>query len=129
MAAGVSFGTGQAADAAAVCAGIAIQNIPEAMIVMPAMKQTGAGPWAGYAAAAAGGGIEVLGLLLGYGAVQMTTAALPILLALAAGTMLFVIVDDIVPDTHQTDSTAGTYGVLGGFCLMLLLSSILEKML
>lgn len=130
LAAGVSFGTGDISDAAAVCAGIAIQNIPEAMIIMPAMAGTGAGKRAGYAAAAAGGAVEILGLVLGCWAVQMTTAALPLLLAFAAGTMLFVIVDDIVPDTHCTESaTACTYGVLLGFCLMLTLTAALEKML
>lgn len=128
LAAGVSFGTGELSDAAAVCAGIAIQNIPEAMIIMPAMAQTGARRCAGFWAAAAGGGMEILGLALGYCTVQITTAALPLLLAFAAGTMLFVIVDDIVPDTHCTDAaTACTYGVLLGFCLMLCLTAVLEK--
>jgi len=130
LAAGVSFGTGDISDAAAVCAGIAIQNIPEAMIIMPAMARTGAGKRAGYAAAAAGGGMEILGLALGYCAVQTTTAALPLLLAFAAGTMLFVIVDDIVPETHCTESaTACSYGVLLGFCLMLAMSAALDRML
>ena len=130
MAAGVSFGTGEVTDTILVCGGIAIQNIPEAMIIMPAMAQTGAERRKGFLAAAAGGGMEILGLVLGYCAVQMTTAALPLLLAFAAGTMLFVIVDNIVPDTHGEGSgSAGTYGVLAGFCLMLILTGVLERIM
>lgn len=129
LAAGVSFGTGQLLDAAVVCAGIAIQNVPEAMIMMPAMNRTGAGRSGGFAAAAAGGAMEILGLVLGYSAVQFTTAALPLLLAFAAGTMLFVIIDDIVPDAHCSDhSTACSYGVLLGFCFMLALTALLEHL-
>ncbi len=109
MAAGVSFGTGDAANITAVCTGIALQNIPEAMMIPPAMARAGRGAVAW--AILCSGGIEIAGLLLGYGCVQLAAGVLPLLLAFAGGTMLFVVLRSIV--------TEDAYGILLGFCGML----------
>ena len=58
----------------------------------------------------------------GYFAVSLSHAVLPFALALAGGTMLYVISDEMIPETHAHGSQRGaTYALLAGFCLMLLM--------
>lgn len=130
LAAGVSFGTGDLSDSITVCGGIAIQNIPEAMIIIPAMVNVGASKKTAFLIAFISGCAEVLGTFLGYFAVTAVSAVLPILLAFAAGTMLFVIVDDIVPNTHTgKHSRMSTYAMLFGFCLMLAIDCLIDRLI
>ena len=66
------------------------------------------------------GVVEVLGTLLGYFAVSIASAILPFALAFAGGTMLYVISDEMIPETHSHGYQRGaTYSLLVGFCLML----------
>ena len=66
------------------------------------------------------GVVEVLGTLLGYLAVNVASAVLPFALAFAGGTMLYVISDEMIPETHAHGGERGaTYFLLAGFCLML----------
>ena len=127
LAAGVSFGTGDGSETAAVCIAIALQNIPEAMMIMPAMLPFGRGK--SICAAAASWGMELLGLLMGYLAVQMTTRLLPIMLALAAGAMLYVIFQNMLPDVYKDSQEKAAFSVLLGYCGMLLLTELAEKLL
>ncbi|MCI6647480.1 MAG: ZIP family metal transporter [Oscillospiraceae bacterium] len=128
LAAGVSFGTGDLSESLTVCAGIAIQNIPEAMIIIPAMFHVGASRKTAFLIAILSGCAEAAGTFLGYFAVTLVSAVLPLLLAFAAGTMMFVIVDDIVPNTHTgKHSRMCTYGVLLGFCVMLCINCLIDK--
>ena len=70
--------------------------------------------------ALATGLIEVVGTLLGYFAVTIATAILPFALAFAGGTMLYVISDEMIPETHAHGAENGaTYALLVGFCVML----------
>jgi ZIP family zinc transporter len=63
---------------------------------------------------------EVLGTRLGYFAVSMAEAILPFALAFAGGTMLYVISDEMIPETHMHGNERGaTYALLAGFCVML----------
>ena len=65
--------------------------------------------------------IEVLGTLIGYFAVTVASAILPFALAFAGGTMLYVISDEMIPETHAHGSERGaTYALLAGFCVMLI---------
>ena len=63
--------------------------------------------------------MRVVGTLLGYFAVSLATAILPFALAFAGGTMLYVISDEMIPETHHGDTPGVTYALLFGFCLML----------
>lgn len=127
LAAGVSFGMGETADTVAVCTAIALQNIPEAMMIMPAMA--GYGRRKAVLAAAVSGVVEIIGLVVGYTAVQLTVLLLPILLALAAGAMLYVIYDNMLPDAYENAERKTTSAILTGYCGMLLMSELLEKLL
>ena len=64
--------------------------------------------------------VEVLGTLVGYFAVTISTFILPFALAFAGGTMIYVISDEMIFETHAHGSERGaTYSLLAGFCLML----------
>lgn len=123
IAAGVGFGTGNSADALLIAGGIALQNIPEGMVIIGPMLASGIPPKRTFLFASATGVIEVVGTLLGYFFVSISSAVLPFALAFAGGTMLYVISDEMIPETHAHGSERGaTYSLLLGFCLMLAMS-------
>lgn len=120
IAAGVSFGTGNTSDAITVAGGIALQNIPEGMVIIAPMLASGISSKRTFLIAMMTGVVEVFGTLLGYFAVSISTAILPFALAFAGGTMLYVISDEMIPETHAHGNERGaTYAILAGFCLML----------
>ena len=120
IAAGVSFGSEDTAQAMMIAFGIALQNIPEGMVIIAPMLAAGMSRGRTFAVALATGMIEVVGTLLGYFAVSLSAAVLPFALAFAGGTMLYVISDEMIPETHAHGCERGaTYSLLGGFCLML----------
>ena len=121
IAAGVSFGGGDTGEALLIAGGIALQNIPEGMVIIGPMLASGISPKRTFVCAMATGLVEVLGTLLGYFAVSVATFILPFALAFAGGTMLYVVSDEIIPETHAHGSERGaTYALLVGFCLMLI---------
>jgi ZIP family zinc transporter len=120
IAAGVSFGTDNVTQAFSVAAGIALQNIPEGMVIIAPMLASGMSHGRTFVIAMMTGVVEVLGTLLGYFAVSLSAAILPFALAFAGGTMLYVISDEMIPETHAHGNERGaTYALLVGFCLML----------
>ena len=126
IAAGVGFGSGNVADALAVAGGIALQNIPEGMVIVGPMLSAGISHRRAFLCALATGLVEVAGTLLGYFAVSLSTAILPFALAFAGGTMLYVISDEMIPETHAHGSQRGaTYALLIGFCVMLITDFLL----
>ena len=126
IAAGVGFGSGDTSQAIMIAGGIALQNIPEGMVIIAPMLSAGVKPSRTFLLAAATGLIEVVGTFLGYFAVSVSTAILPFALAFAGGTMLYVISDEMIPETHAHGSERGaTYALLVGFCLMLLMDVLM----
>ena len=126
IAAGVGFGTGNTGEAIIIAAGIALQNIPEGMVIIGPMLAAGMSKGRTFVIALCTGLVEVVGALLGYFAVCLSTAILPFALAFAGGTMLYVISDEMIPETHAHGEERGaTYALLVGFCLMLAMSHYL----
>ena len=120
IAAGVGFGTGNTAEALTIAGGIALQNIPEGMVIIAPMIAAGMSGGRTFIIALMTGVVEVIGTLLGYFAVSISTAVLPFALAFAGGTMLYVISDEMIPETHAHGNERGaTYSLLLGFCVML----------
>lgn len=120
IAAGVGFGSGNNSQAILIAGGIALQNIPEGMVIIGPMLAAGVSPRKTFICAMITGIVEVVGTLLGYFAVSLASAILPFALAFAGGTMLYVISDEMIPETHSHGSERGaTYSLLAGFCLML----------
>ena len=126
IAAGVGFGSGDNAQALMIAGGIALQNIPEGMVIIGPMLASGVKPGKTFVIAMITGLIEVLGTLIGYFAVSIASAILPFALAFAGGTMLYVISDEMIPETHAHGSERGaTYSLLVGFCIMLVTDVLL----
>ena len=126
IAAGVGFGAGNTAEALVIAGGIALQNIPEGMVIIGPMLATGMSKKKTFLIAAMTGLVEVIGTVIGYFAVSLATAILPFALAFAGGTMLYVISDEMIPETHAHGSERGaTYALLVGFCLMLVTDVLL----
>ena len=126
IAAGVGFGTGNTLEAITIAGGIALQNIPEGMVIIAPMLATGMSAGRTFVIAFMTGVVEVLGTLLGFFAVSISNAILPFALAFAGGTMLYVISDEMIPETHAHGAEQGaTYSLLAGFCLMLLFDVLL----
>ena len=121
IAAGVGFGAGDTSKALMIAGGIALQNIPEGMVIIAPMLAAGVSPKKTFICALLTGAVEVVGTLLGYFAVSVSTAILPFALAFAGGTMLYVISDEMIPETHAHGHQRGaTYALLVGFCVMLI---------
>jgi len=126
IAAGVGFGSGDTSQALLIAGGIALQNIPEGMVIIAPMLSAGIRPRRTFAIAALTGLVEVVGTFIGYFAVSLASAILPFALAFAGGTMLYVISDEMIPETHAHGSQRGaTYALLVGFCLMMAMDILL----
>lgn len=121
IAAGVGFGSGNSSQALIIAGGIALQNIPEGMVIIGPMLAAGVTPRKTFICALLTGVVEVLGTLIGYFAVNIASVILPFALSFAGGTMLYVISDEMIPETHAHGHQRGaTYSLLAGFCVMLL---------
>ena len=126
IAAGVGFGSDNTTEALLIAGGIALQNIPEGMVIIGPMLAAGVKPGRTLLLAMLTGVVEVIGTLLGYLAVRAAYAILPFALAFAGGTMLYVISDEMIPETHAHGHERGaTYALLVGFCLMLVTDILL----
>ena len=126
IAAGVGFGSGDVSKAFLIAGGIALQNIPEGMVIIGPMLSAGVSPSRTFISAMITGLVEVVGTFIGYFAVSVSTAVLPFALAFAGGTMLYVISDEMIPETHAHGSQRGaTYALLIGFCVMLVTDVLL----
>ena len=120
IAAGVGFGSGDTTQALIIAGGIALQNVPEGMVIIAPMLAAGVSPGKTLVCALATGLVEVVGTLIGYFAVSVASVILPFALAFAGGTMLYVISDEMIPETHAHGAQRGaTYALLIGFCIML----------
>ncbi len=125
LAVGVGFGGGDVAAGTALAIGIGLQNMPEGLAVALPLLREGYSRWAALGIALATGLVEPLGGLLGAGIVSVARPFLPFGLAFAAGAMLFVIADEIIPETHsQGNERLATFGLIVGFLVMMALDNL-----
>ena len=127
IAAGVGFGTGNNAQALVIAGGIALQNIPEGMVIIAPMLDAGLSKKRAFIYALITGLVEVAGTFIGYFAVGISEAILPVFLAFAGGTMLYVISDEMIPETHNPGCyhKSATYALLVGFMTLVFLEGAL----
>jgi ZIP family zinc transporter len=122
LAVGVGFGTGDISNGIALAIGIGLQNIPEGLAVALALVANGYTRNKAFAIGMLSGMVEPIGGLIGAGLVTIFTPILPFALAFAAGAMLFVIVGEIIPESHKQENTRMvTLAVIIGFVIMLFL--------
>lgn len=126
LAAGMAFGGQDIGNALAVAAGIALQNIPEGMIIISPMLLAGIKKRRTFLIALSTGLVEVVGTFIGYFAVNLAGAILPFALSFAGGTMLYVVGDEMIPETHSHGyERMATYSLIIGFFVMLLMDFLI----
>ena len=111
------------AGAMALSVGIAIQNFPEgAIISLPLRSEKGMGKGKAFLYGALSGAVEPLGAFLTVLLFRFVQPVLPYLLAFAAGAMIYVVVEELIPEASQGEhSNIGTIGFAAGFVLMMIL--------
>ena len=115
------------AAAMAMALGIAIQNIPEGAIISMPMRAEGNSRLRSFTMGALSGLVEPLGALLVVALASVLAPALPYLLAFAAGAMLYVVVEELIPEMSEGEhSNIGTIGFAIGFTLMMVLDVVLS---
>ena len=113
---------GLIAAAGALALGIGIQNFPEGAAVALPLRQEGLSRGRAFAYGALSGVVEpIFGVLVVLAAAQLTPF-MPWLLSAAAGAMLYVVVEELIPEAHLGEhSHPGTLGVMAGFLVMMVL--------
>ena len=126
MAVGVGYAATDAGTALPLAIGIGVQNIPEGLAVSLSLMTIGVSRGRAFLLGSLTGLIEPVGGLLGGAAVLLASQALPFTLGFAAGAMLFVIVHEIIPETHHRGHAAfASNALFGGFVLMMGLDALL----
>jgi ZIP family zinc transporter len=126
MSVGVSFGSGEMKNGVVLAIAIALQNIPEGLAVALPLVGLGYNKWRAVGIATLTGLVEPVGGLLGITMVTAFQPILPIAMGFAAGAMLFVISEEIIPETHSNGrSRYATFALMIGFIIMMVLDNML----
>jgi ZIP family zinc transporter len=127
LAIGVGYGGNEGVKANALATGIAIQDVPEGLVVAVALLGAGYKRFTAVLLAMLSGLVEPIGAVLGAMMLAYSAALLPWGLGFAAGAMLFVISHEIIPESHRKGHEAvATTGLMLGFVLMMLLDTALD---
>lgn len=122
MAVGVGFGDGSITHGLPLALGIGLQNMPEGLIVALALRELGYSLKYAFGLSLLTGLVEPVGGFAGSSIVSFGQSFLPWGMAIAAGSMLFVIVDEIIPEIDRESSDQeGTLGIMAGFVTMMFL--------
>lgn len=122
LAVGVGFGDDNVRNGLSIALGIGLQNMPEGLAVALSLVREKYNVKKAFMVALLTGLVEPIGGLMGLGLVSVFKPVLPFVLAFAAGAMLFVISDEIIPETHSNGHERGaTYGIVIGFIIMMIL--------
>jgi len=126
LAVGVAYAGTDVAHATALTTGIAVQDVPEGLVVALALLSVGYSRLRAVLLAMATGLVEPVGAVLGASIVEYTAVLLPWGLGVAAGAMLFVISHGIIPESHRKGhEVLATVGLMVGFVLMMVLDTAL----
>lgn len=126
MAVGVGFSQGDMSVGLPLATAIAIQDIPEGLVVALALRSAGIPAITAVLVAIGSGLLEPLGAFIGFGLSSGFAIAYPIGLGLAAGAMLFVVSHEVIPETHRNGHQKyATIGLMVGFALMMVLDTTL----
>ena len=130
MAVGISFALAAQADitllpaSMALALGIGIQNFPEGAAISLPLRQVGMGSGRSFLMGAASGVVEPIAALITVLAAGTVQPLMPWLLSFAAGAMLYVVVEELIPEAnlrHNHETHGGTFGVMAGFLIMMIL--------
>lgn len=122
LAVGVGFGDGNITHGLPLALGIGLQNMPEGLVVALALRELDYSIAVAFGISMLTGLVEPIGGAIGAGVVSFGQSFLPWGMAAAAGAMLFVIVDEIIPEIdHKSIAQEGTLGIMSGFVAMMFL--------
>lgn len=122
MAAGVSISDTATDNNWTVSLGIALQNVPEGMVIIAPLLMAGVKPLRTFYISIVIGLLEVVGVVIGFGMGQASTLLLPIMLGFAGGAMLYVTSDEMIPETHAHGyQKQATYALLLGFITFIII--------
>jgi ZIP family zinc transporter len=125
LAVGVSFGGGDVAAGLVIATAIGVQNMPEGLAVALPLVREGYSRRKSLLYGTMTGLVEPLGGLLGVALVAVFQSVLPWGLAFAAGAMLFVVSDEMIPESHRKGfEREATFGLIAGFVVMMLLGCL-----
>lgn len=125
IAAGVGFGGENINNAINVAFAISLQNIPEAMVIISPLLLAGVSKTRTVCIALSIGILEVTGVFIGYYMGGISVGLLPLMLAFSGGAMLYVVSDEMIPESHTHGyEKSATYALLAGFILMLLMNRV-----
>jgi ZIP family zinc transporter len=126
LAIGVAYAGIDIEKANSLATGISIQDVPEGLVVALALRSVGYGRLLSVGLGAASGLIEPVAAAVGVALIGISAGLLPVALAGAAGAMLFVIVNDVIPESHQSGHGAtASVALVAGFILMTVLDTAL----
>ena len=125
LAAGLGFASGSTEDALAVTIGIALHNIPEGMIAVFPLLAAGVPPTRALLLSLSGGAAEVAGTVIGYLALGYIDGILPLALSFAGGTMLYVILEEMIPEGHLGGRRRSSFLMILGYAIMMSLKVII----
>lgn len=126
MAVGVSFGGGDLGAATALTIGIGLQNIPEGLAIALPLRQGGMSRGRAFFWGQLSAVVEPAAGVIGAGLVLTSAAFLPYGMAAAAGAMLYVVVEELIPETVRSGTPdVATLGFIGGFTIMMALDNAL----
>lgn len=126
LAIGVAYAGPSIEGAQTLATAIALQDVPEGLVVALALRTVGYGRLTSAAMGAASGLVEPLAAIAGVVMISLATELLPLGLALAAGAMLFVIVHNVIPESHKNGhATLSSIALICGFTLMTILDTAL----
>ena len=133
LAVGVAFGAVAQAGGTTVAAalvltlGIGLQNLPEGTAVALPLRATGMSRGKSFFFGQASGVVEPIAAVVGAAAVVFARPLLPYVMAFAAGAMIFVVVEEVIPESQRSENTdLATGGALFGFALMMVLDVALS---
>jgi ZIP family zinc transporter len=126
LAVGVAFGGGEPGAALALAVGIGLQNLPEGLAIALPLRRDGMGRWKALWYGQLSGIVEPVAAVVGAAVVTRAAGLLPYGMAFAAGAMLYVVVEELIPETERSGNIdVATIGFIVGFTVMMALDNAL----
>ena len=122
LAVGVAFGGGAPGPALALAIGIGLQNLPEGLAIALPLRRDGMSRWRALWYGQLSGVVEPVAAVIGAALVAGAAGLLPYGMGFAAGAMLYVVVEELIPESQRSGNTdLATLGTIGGFAVMMVL--------
>lgn len=126
LAVGVAFGGGTPGAATALAVGIGLQNLPEGLAIALPLRRDGMGRWRALWYGQLSAAVEPVAAIAGAALVTQASGLLPYGMAFAAGAMLYVVVEELIPETERSGNIdVAAVGFIAGFTVMMALDNAL----